>query len=141
MKADTNTTARVLQQAALGLAVVAYAVFLVLNSAPIAGGADSSGYLNSARLLAEGRWTASPRPIGTLPREALPPHIDRPLGFRPSLDGSFLEARQATMAILAHADVNGLTQRLEGFLSTIGSCFHTSPCKWKNQSGTIQALG
>jgi hypothetical protein len=66
--------------------VIGYAVFLALNTAPIAGGADSSGYLNSARLIAEGRWTASPRPIGTLSRETLPPGIDRPLGFRPARD-------------------------------------------------------
>ena len=69
MKARVGTAARPLRRAALGLAVIGYAVFLALNTAPIAGGADSSGYLNSARLLAEGRWTASPRPIGAFARE------------------------------------------------------------------------
>jgi len=55
MKARIDTAARPLQWAALGLAVIGYAVFLALNVAPIAGGSDSSGYLNSARLITEGR--------------------------------------------------------------------------------------
>ena len=38
------------------LALAAYAVFLARNTAVVAGGSDSSGYLNSARLFAEGKF-------------------------------------------------------------------------------------
>ena len=62
---------------------VAYAVFLARHVGASAGGSDSSGYLNNARLLAEGR-TAMPQRV--------PPGLDAtqfdwfafmPLGFRP----------------------------------------------------------
>ena len=38
-----------------GLALLGYALFLAANTTVVAGGSDSSGYLNSARLLAAGR--------------------------------------------------------------------------------------
>ena len=44
-----------------GVALLLYALFLALNSSNVAGGADSSGYLHSARLLASGRLTAELR--------------------------------------------------------------------------------
>ena len=43
------------------VALALYALFLAVNSSNVAGGADSSGYLNSARLLASGRLTAELR--------------------------------------------------------------------------------
>ena len=41
-----------------GIALAGYATFLALNFSNVAAGADSSGYLNSARLLASGQLTA-----------------------------------------------------------------------------------
>lgn len=44
-------------------AAMAYAAYLVWYHCPYAGGSDSSGYLNSAKLLLEGRITTLPRPL------------------------------------------------------------------------------
>jgi hypothetical protein len=41
--------------------LLGYAVFLGLNFSPVAGGSDSSGYLNAAQLLANGHLTGSLR--------------------------------------------------------------------------------
>ena len=46
----------------------------------VAGGADSSGYLNSARLFAEGRWSTELR-IPVEVRSVARPHEFMPLGF------------------------------------------------------------
>lgn len=43
------------------LGAVAYAIFLYCHGSPIAGGSDSSGYLNSARLLEQHRFFADVR--------------------------------------------------------------------------------
>ena len=64
------------------LALAGYAVFLAVHTTTVAGGADSSGYLNSARLLASGHLQADLR----VPAEFGPPlALDRaaftPLGF------------------------------------------------------------
>ena len=42
-------------QAGLVVALIGYAIFVGFNFAPVAAGADSGGYLNSARLLAQGK--------------------------------------------------------------------------------------
>lgn len=67
------------------LALLGYALFLGVRTTAVAGGSDSSGYLNSARLLAEGRLQT----ILRLPPEFHPPTIIdakdfTPLGFLPS---------------------------------------------------------
>ncbi len=51
----------------LAAAIAGYAIYLARYSSPYAGGADSSGYINSARLLSQGR-------LFTLPR-VLPGHL------------------------------------------------------------------
>jgi 4-amino-4-deoxy-L-arabinose transferase-like glycosyltransferase len=54
------------------LALVAYAAFLARNGTIAAGGSDSSGYLNSARLLAAGQWQTDlrvPAEFGAVPEE------------------------------------------------------------------------
>lgn len=73
----------------LGAGVLAlYALFLGWNFSPYAGGADSSGYLNSARLLAGGEFAAEPRiPAEFGPEErAIRQHF-QPHGFVP-FDGN-----------------------------------------------------
>ncbi len=81
------TTAAPLPRWFLGLGLLAlavYAFFLGRTATTVAGGADSSGYLNSARLLTEGRFLAEMR----LPAEFGPAaNLDRmhflPQGFYP----------------------------------------------------------
>jgi 4-amino-4-deoxy-L-arabinose transferase-like glycosyltransferase len=69
------------------VALAAYAWFLFLNSAIVAGGSDSSGYLNSARLLAEGKLLAELRaPAEFGPRAAIEPMHFLPQGFFPFTD-------------------------------------------------------
>ncbi len=69
------------------LALAGYAFFLARNSAIVAGGSDSSGYLNSARLLAGGRFFTDLRaPAEFGPRAALDPMHFLPQGFFPSAD-------------------------------------------------------
>jgi len=48
------------------VALLGYGVFLGINFAPVAGGSDSSGYLNAARLLADGRLTTPQRDLSGL---------------------------------------------------------------------------
>ncbi len=66
-----------------GAAVVAAAAAVGRFSGAAAGGADSSGYLNSARLLARGRLLENVRAIPGLPAAAYPPAVFVPLGMRP----------------------------------------------------------
>lgn len=66
------------------IALVFYAVFLGRNFAGVAGGADSSGYLNSARLLAAGELTAELRtPPEFGPQASLQRNQFQPQGFAP----------------------------------------------------------
>ncbi|HEY8995029.1 MAG TPA: hypothetical protein VIM71_10235 [Lacunisphaera sp.] len=60
----------------------AYAVFLAWYHCPYAGGSDSSGYLNSARLLLEGRLSVPLRTPEGLTAAVLPRRYLFPLGFR-----------------------------------------------------------
>ncbi|MBI4626069.1 MAG: glycosyltransferase family 39 protein [Verrucomicrobia bacterium] len=69
-------------------ALAAYAAFIAVHASTVAGGSDSSGYLNSARLLASGRLLADLRG----PAEFGPPgQVDRlhffPQGFFPHSTG------------------------------------------------------
>ena len=73
------------------LALAGYAMFLGSFMAAIAAGADSSGYFNSARLLAEGRLLAPLRiPPEFGPSTAANVEHFMPGGFRPAADGSEL---------------------------------------------------
>lgn len=65
-------------RALLALAVAAYVFFLAWYNSPYAGGSDSSGYLNSAKLLLAGRLTTTPRipdtfPVDVFSRDAFVP--------------------------------------------------------------------
>src|SRR4051812_1484534 len=63
-----------------------YTAFLEQSISPYAGGSDSSGYFNNARILSEGKFYTRPRAI----RES-PPQFGRyanmPLGFSLRPDG------------------------------------------------------
>ncbi len=64
------------------LGIVAYLGFLAIHISPHAGGSDSSGYLNSARLLAQGEFFA---PVRSLPENssvAFGEMAFQPLGLR-----------------------------------------------------------
>jgi hypothetical protein len=62
-------------------ALAAYAIFLVRHTTIVAGGSDSSGYLNSARLLAAGRLQADLRLPDVVNPETLRRYAFQPLGF------------------------------------------------------------
>jgi hypothetical protein len=64
---------------------------LVLTLAgPYAGGADSSGYLNSARLLYQGKIRADMRMPSALPADAVSNQVFKPLGFKALLGANHL---------------------------------------------------
>jgi hypothetical protein len=65
-------------------AAAAYVFFIVWYHAPYAGGSDSSGYLNSARLMLAGRLTALQSIPAGLTRDVLPRELIHPLGYVPS---------------------------------------------------------
>jgi hypothetical protein len=68
---------------AVGLVV--YGVFLANFEGAYAGGSDSSGYLECARLLSAGRVRTEFREIPGLPAAHLPEYTYVPLGFKPSI--------------------------------------------------------
>ena len=61
--------------------IVCYAAFLWRYVSPYAGGSDSSGYLNSARLLAQGRFFAEPRVLPGFSAREFGEFSHVPLGF------------------------------------------------------------
>ena len=65
----------------LAVAFLAYAGFIYQLGAPYAGGADSSGYLNSARLLAAGKLADSVRTVPGLEPPAWDYFFHQPLGY------------------------------------------------------------
>jgi hypothetical protein len=78
--------------AALAAAVLlaAYAVLLVRDVGAVAGGSDSSGYMNHARLLASGRLHAQPRTLPGLSPSDAHPFVYVPLGFKAAWNGDGL---------------------------------------------------
>jgi hypothetical protein len=68
------------------LALLLYAWLLTRYMGAYAGGSDSSGYLNNARLLSEGRLIAPLRLLPGLAPDTLPPYTHVPLGFIPNAD-------------------------------------------------------
>lgn len=68
-------------------ALALYAWILAWNVGAVAGGSDSSGYMNHARLLAGGHVHVQPRTIKGLPRAHASPFLYVPLGFKPAPDG------------------------------------------------------
>ncbi|HXQ80986.1 MAG TPA: hypothetical protein VN775_06730 [Opitutaceae bacterium] len=81
------------RRAAAGAALLflaLYAVLLIAHVGAVAGGSDSSGYMNHARLLASERVHVPPRIIPGLPQADAPPFLYVPLGFKPAWNGDGL---------------------------------------------------
>jgi hypothetical protein len=68
---------------ALAAAIAGYLGFLLWYMCPYAGGSDSSGYLNSAKLLTEGRLSTPARIPDGIPPEIFPASAFVPSGFAP----------------------------------------------------------
>ena len=68
--------------AGIATAALSYAVLLWLHMGAVAAGSDSSGYMNSARLMAQGRVSIALRRVSGLDVQ-LPQTALVPLGFRP----------------------------------------------------------
>ncbi len=91
--AQTPTRERGQGRAAVGAAVLclaAYAILLILKVGAVAGGSDSSGYMNHARLLASDRVHVAPRLLPGLAQADAPPLLYVPLGFKPAWNGDGL---------------------------------------------------
>jgi len=72
------------------LALALYALLLAWNAEAVAGGSDSSGYMNHARLLASGHVHVEPRTLPGFPFAGASPFLFAPLGFRPAPNGDGL---------------------------------------------------
>lgn len=75
---------------ALALAVTAYATLIYQKGSPFAAGSDSSGYLNSARLLARGEFTVPARTGPGVDPAGYEWPAFQPLGFAARPDGALL---------------------------------------------------
>lgn len=64
-----------------------YATFLSHYIAPYAGGSDSSGYFNNARILSEGKFYTHPRALREQPLQKFGDFANVPLGFSLRPDG------------------------------------------------------
>jgi hypothetical protein len=69
----------------LAIGGLVYAGFIGMNIGACAGGSDSSGYLNNARLLWNGRVRATVRTVPGAPSSQLPVYAYTPLGFIPTI--------------------------------------------------------
>jgi hypothetical protein len=89
--------------AILTLSLAGYAVFLSKHVDAYAGGSDSSGYLNSARLLGEGRLATKQCTWAGLSNRDFSPFLNIPLGFRPSSDGEMVPTYPVGVPLLVAA--------------------------------------
>lgn len=67
--------------------ICGYTLFLGRYIAPYAGGSDSSGYLNNARILSEGKFYTLPRALKEQPVHKFGDFANVPLGFSLRPDG------------------------------------------------------
>lgn len=74
----------------LTLCLAAYAVMLAFKIGAYAGDSDSSGYMNNARLLSEGRVSVAQRRLPVEAAGNVAPFTFVPLGFRPVKDGAMV---------------------------------------------------
>lgn len=87
----------------LVLGGVIYAAFIGTHVGAYPSGSDSSGYLNSARLLREGRITAPERILPTLPADQAPVYTYVPLGFIPAQPGRIVPTYAIGVPLLVNA--------------------------------------
>lgn len=79
----TSRRRRTIGWAAVVVAIGLYGVLLAMHTGAWAGGSDSSGYLNNARLIRAGKLHESRRVLEGIPAEKLPMYTYVPLGFMP----------------------------------------------------------
>lgn len=72
---------------AVGAAIAVYAFFIAWYHAPYAGGSDSSGYINSAELMLQGRISTPLRLPAGMPADLVSQDAFIPLGFRADARG------------------------------------------------------
>jgi hypothetical protein len=68
------------------LGFLLYGLFLARFAGACAGGSDTSGYLNNARLIGRGHLLAPMRLVPGLNPDTVPPYTQVPLGFIPNAD-------------------------------------------------------
>ncbi len=76
------------QRLLLGVGLLLYGLLLARHMRACAGGSDSSGYLNNARMLAAGQFALPMRLLPGLDPATLPAYTHVPLGFMPNADGT-----------------------------------------------------
>ena len=74
----------------LAIGLAGYAGFLALHMSPHAGGADSSGYINNARLLSQGKLYVQPRVLPGHSATEFGGYSNLPLGFLIRADGQMV---------------------------------------------------
>jgi len=84
------------------VALALYAVMLIRNVSACAGGADSSGYMNHARLLGLGRLHTPPRELPGLDAAHFSDFLYTPLGFVPQ-DGLLVPSYPVGMPLMIMA--------------------------------------
>lgn len=93
----------------VGLGTLLYSLLLATHTGAVAGGSDSSGYMNHARLLAQGNLHVPERQIPGLPSDKAPDYLYIPLGFRPSHDAGMMVPTYPSGLALALAAMQTLT--------------------------------
>jgi hypothetical protein len=86
--------------AVLALGLLLYSVLLGTHVGAYAGGSDSSGYINNARLLSERRVQIERRAIPGLPAEKARPYTYVPLGFLPVNDHEMVPTYPVGLSML-----------------------------------------
>ena len=101
------------------LALLAYALLVISHLGVYAGGSDSSGYLNSARLMRTGTSHIPQRAIEGLPPGSLPYFAYVPLGFTPVANGEMVPTYPPGLSLLM-AGVSAITSEELGPWIVIG---------------------
>ncbi len=115
-------------------ALALYTLLLARHVGAVAGGSDSSGYMNHAKMLASERLHVQPRTVPGLDPAAAPPFLYVPLGFKPAWNGDgivptyptgfpLFVVAASTLAGWRHAgDLAIVLNALLGVLATYGLC-------------------
>ena len=90
-------------QVAVGAGVAAYGIVLWMHVGGYASGADQSGYLNSARLLAEGHISTPMRTVPAMPPDTMPRFTYMPLGFKVADDHTLVPTYPIGLSLMVMA--------------------------------------